>query len=701
MLRRLAAVIALVLSASVHGQCSQDWQSIGPIFGHHGRVNSTTKWDPDGAGPEPERLVVAGDFRLAGTGPATNVAQWDGENWSPLGTGINGPVNAVAEFGGEVIAGGKFTSAGGVPVTNIARWDGHEWRPLAGGVNPVNALAVYNGDLIAATTGNTVRWNGSQWQPIGGCSGVSALGVYNQKLICAAGYPTWSACIQSWNGSTWQALSITNLDLVQFTKFYSIAEYQGQLVITGDFQCGGIWGVAAWNGSAWTPFGTTGFNYAYVAAINGDLILTGRIAFNGPLTVVRRVANAWEAIAVQPGSFLNTSLAAPGSFRGDLIVAGAFGAWGGADAHSVARWDGAAWNELGRGVDLAPSAIVYSLSSQGGELFAGGSFDTVASVKCNAVARWDGSRWDSLAGGMSASGPVAPIVFALTPYQNGFVAAGAFASAGGVPANNIAMWNGDRWSALGPGIAGTYAAATYRGGLFVGSSQGGANYVLGWDGNQWSPAGGELDGIVYSMAVYNDELYVGGSFTNIGGIVARGIARWNGLVWRDAATTTGGADCLCFVRLQRRTDRGRPVPGCWKPSCQPHRRMERFILAPLGKRTLPRSHRRFIRLRALCSQWRPHRGWEVCCRRQCSCSEYRSLERNCLERAGFGALGQRRHFVPRARRCTRKPRERSLRGRRLHPSRWVSLSIVRNLRVPPRRSAIPTAIVRPLPPSSP
>ena len=58
------------------------------------------------------------------------VARWDGTAWSalsgPSGTGVDGPVNALAVFddgtGPALYAGGDFTTAGGVASDNVAAW---------------------------------------------------------------------------------------------------------------------------------------------------------------------------------------------------------------------------------------------------------------------------------------------------------------------------------------------------------------------------------------------------------------------------------------------------------------------------------------------------------------------------------------------------------------------------------------------------
>src|SRR5262249_28756625 len=76
-------------------------------------------------------VYVGGTFAFAGGMVVSNVAVWNGTNWSALGRGVNGAVNALALDGaGNLYAGGAFTNAGGLLVNRIAKWDGHAWSAL-------------------------------------------------------------------------------------------------------------------------------------------------------------------------------------------------------------------------------------------------------------------------------------------------------------------------------------------------------------------------------------------------------------------------------------------------------------------------------------------------------------------------------------------------------------------------------------------
>src|SRR5262249_9025773 len=61
-----------------------------------------------------------------------------------------GGISAATVLGNNVIVGGNFASIGGVAATNLAQWDGANWAPLGGGVQGgfVNALTVVGAKLF-------------------------------------------------------------------------------------------------------------------------------------------------------------------------------------------------------------------------------------------------------------------------------------------------------------------------------------------------------------------------------------------------------------------------------------------------------------------------------------------------------------------------------------------------------------------------
>jgi len=106
-------------------------------------------------------------------------------------------------------------------------------------------------------------------------------------------------------------------------------------------------------------------------------------------------------------------------------------------------------------------------------LIIGGFFAVAGNVQANSIAAYDPGtgQWSPL--GTGVANGYFTTVHALTTLPNGdLIAAGDFTTAGGVPANNIARWNGSAWSRLGTGIDSfVYALATLpNGDLIAGGS---------------------------------------------------------------------------------------------------------------------------------------------------------------------------------------------------------------------------------------
>jgi hypothetical protein len=156
-----------------------------------GPVQAMCVWDPDGPGPRASLLVVAGGFTSAGSINVAGIAAWDGAAWSAMGNGLQGGAVfalTLADPDGQgpllpqLIAAGDFTRSATVGLNRVARWNGAHWQPLADGFDgPVYALAVWGGgagsaDLVAggsflhsggAPLSRIARWNGTAWAPLG------------------------------------------------------------------------------------------------------------------------------------------------------------------------------------------------------------------------------------------------------------------------------------------------------------------------------------------------------------------------------------------------------------------------------------------------------------------------------------------------------------------------------------------------------
>jgi hypothetical protein len=98
-----------------------------------------------------------------------------------------------------------------------------------------------------------------------------------------------------------------------------------------------------------------------------------------------------------------------------------------------------------------------------------------------------------------------------------------------------------------------YAAGAFQ----LDAASGGVANLAVWDGSQWSqPSGGAADGPALELLVSADVLYVGGAFTEIGGISSANVASFDGSDW----TALPLADALAVYALAR-TDEGELYAG--------------------------------------------------------------------------------------------------------------------------------------------
>jgi hypothetical protein len=540
-----------------------------------------TSWSALGTGTSSSvyALAVSGDVLYAGgnftsAGGVANakyIAQWDmiAGTWSALGTGMNGYVGSLVVGDGVLYAGGSFTTAGGVPAVYLAQWDGANWSALGTGLGgdyvSVSDLAMAGSVLYVSgyfsidggmTTIFLAQWNGLSWSGLGqGMDNMpQAMAAIGSTLYVggffesAGGVPAYY--IARWNGS-WSDVDSAECGGTD-NEIGAMAVGGSNLYIAGYFSSiAGVPadGLAKWDGTSWSAIPLSWDeedDYEIEAlAVGKDgntlyaggefFVIGGVIAYN----VAKWDGANWSALSLGIlGEDVEVQALAVGEDEsGDdiLYVGGEFTIAGGQFADNIAKFEKGNWSKLGTGTD----GSVYALTVSGSTLYVGGEFASAGGMEhTNGIAQWNDSTWSALGSGLADEYNV--YVNALAVSGSTLYVGGGFDSAGGVEhTNGIAQWNGSTWAALGSGLVGdesgasVYALAVSDSALYVGgsfTSAGGVvlNNVAKWDGTNWSALGTGMDEDYPShLAVMGSDLYVGGGFDEAGDVSSANIALWH------------------------------------------------------------------------------------------------------------------------------------------------------------------------------
>jgi hypothetical protein len=120
---------------------------------------------------------------------------------------------------------------------------------------------------------------------------------------------------------------------------------------------------------------------------------------------------------------------------------------------------------------------------------------------------------------------------------------GNFTGLSGFNFTNIAMFNwASGFTILGNGVNNTVSSIlatngiAYAGGRFTTANGNSANRIAKWTGAMWTPLGSGATGTssstsVNAIALRGTNLYIAGTFTNAGSVVAAGLAKWDGTTW--------------------------------------------------------------------------------------------------------------------------------------------------------------------------
>lgn len=214
-------------------------------------------------------LYVGGGFAFpVGAGTAFNIAAFDGEAWSTLGTGTTAAVRAIGSYQGDLVVGASFGTFGAQPPNRLGRWNGAAWvaAPNALSGDPISFVASNGADLYIGTQFNSIapslglfgavaRWNGAAWSIPGGqpinTGSLRGMRVISGTLYIAGQFSFIGTVqannIAAWNGVAWSGLGPIPNGVTGTLN--GLAEWQGKPAPFGllfNFANGGPYGMLAY-----------------------------------------------------------------------------------------------------------------------------------------------------------------------------------------------------------------------------------------------------------------------------------------------------------------------------------------------------------------------------------------------------------------------------------------------------------------------
>jgi hypothetical protein len=540
-------------SASTSGPVSKwdgkNWSVVGTGFGSawpgqvasSGSVNALTVFD-DGMGAA---LYAATTLTTSAGADGGGVARWDGLTWSGLGTQANGGVLCLGVLhdanGQGLYAGGYFTHVGSLEAQHNAKWNGTTWT------------------TFGHSTGGSPTVLKELVGPAGSglYCGLASLGYDGQYVYRLA----------VWDGRTWlpQSSSVdSGISAIEgFDDGAGPAIYAGGSFVSAAGKT--VNGIAKWDGASWTAL-AGGVTDRTPACCDYSYPCVALCPYSRPGTVgALAVFDDGRGPALFAGGYFTHAGETPaaGVARWDGREWSALGA-GITDPCSCD--DGGCETLCANPQPARVYAMTVYDDGSGPALFVGGYFSKAGEDYVSGVAKWDGTRWSSVGAEPLSNDYCRPLIMALAAFDDGngpaLYAGGRFAGIGGVAAANIAKWNGHAWSPLGDGIVGNIlfgpvwaltvfddgaGPALYVGGLLTQAGPEEVQNIAKWDGKRWSALGAGLGSssptwyaalpLARSLAVFDDgggpALYVGGGFLTAGGKVSANFARWSCTVDSD------------------------------------------------------------------------------------------------------------------------------------------------------------------------
>jgi len=234
--------------------------------------------------------------------------------------------------------------------------------------------------------------------------------------------------------------------------------------------------------------------------------------------------NNWLGV----GGGINNDVYVLCAYKNNLYAGGYFSNAGGYSAGGFAEWSGANWNAVDpkfqhivSAMDTSNNLLFYCDDLHGVYTWNGKVFQTVLYNTTNAIINYNDTMYvTTLTHGITSSGYyfiVAGSLYKIWPKVSSYQVKRI--------ANFLSRSN----------ACNLYSLAVYNNKLYIGGSFDTVNHKIihnlaVYNGSFFVPAG-NINGTVNALSVYNGKLYAGGYFDSVGTIPANNIACWNDTTW--------------------------------------------------------------------------------------------------------------------------------------------------------------------------
>lgn len=577
--------------APLHGVARWDgavWAPMGNGFPDWAQSMERRRFavlDQDADGPLPARLFAWAPLQINN---GYRLVEWTGTTWDIAAkNSLYGYLNGLCVYDDdgpgphspELFAIGQFFSNSNPYIySTLAMLKGDEWRLISSdnflsiGFNAVQLRVTENGPSVSVLceSGSFVN---DDWIGINGV---------------AIRYPAGKIKMTTYDAPVGQAVSFGPLAVLDIDGEQGPQE--PCLFAGGSFPivAGVVAGVARWDGTRWMPtIGIGGTSSAFPMSCSSLLVSDSVGPSNGSQSLIAADDqgfiwqwDGWRWNDLSSG-LMSYSWGAMATFDDDDEGphAGALYVGSGATVPgsplsfmgSISRWTGCQWVPLlGDGLSVGTSfspqppyitgiaVSPRSTTSNNESLYVSGYFFSAGGVPCSGLVRYVKGAWATIASDYYGWPVTVLTISADNSQGHDLVVAGAFNQIDGVSADNIAIWDGQAWRALGDGLAGddniwVSSLAVYdpdgpgpmqrgivAGGYFEYSGDTVLNNIAFWNGDCWTPLGdGSHYGTTKVLAFDEDgpgpapeTLYAAGSFNIDGEDDPVELARWNGTYWK-------------------------------------------------------------------------------------------------------------------------------------------------------------------------